>query len=271
VSLTPAALGKKIRKLELRLGARFFQRTTRRVELTPRGSALVPRARELLTAAEACARAGRGESGPPPVEVVLGTRHELGLEWLVPQLERLRRELPHVTVHLYFGSGADLENRVRSAEIDAAITSRASRDPRLESVRLHREDYVFVAAPKLLRRAPLATAEDAAAHVLIDAHAELPLFRYWRDARGGGDRLRFARVQVIGTIEGIRRLAVDGRGVAVLPHFLVRKDLAARRLAPLFPRVRLLSDWFRLIHRADDPRRATLQTLGRVLLAAPAP
>ena len=60
----------------------------------------------------------------------------------------------------------------------------------------------------------------------------------------------------LGTIEAIRIRALAQAGVAVLPEYLVRKDIAAGRLARILPGVALLSDWFRLVFRTDDPRRS---------------
>src|SRR6185503_17822397 len=92
VALTPAALGQRIQQLEAQLGRPLFHRTTRRVTLTEAGLALLPHAQTALAAADACLRAGRGETGPPPQELVLGTRHELGMSWIVPMLPLLRSE-----------------------------------------------------------------------------------------------------------------------------------------------------------------------------------
>src|SRR5687767_2004537 len=86
VALTPAAFGQRIRQLEDELGVPLFERTTRRVRLTSAGLALLPHARACLDAAASCARAARGELGPPPAEIVMGTRHELGVSWLTPLL-----------------------------------------------------------------------------------------------------------------------------------------------------------------------------------------
>lgn len=269
VALTPAALGQRIRHLEEQLGRRLFHRTTRTVMLTEAGLALVPWAERALAAADDLLRAGRGELRPPPLEVTVGTRHELGMSWVLPELPRLAARPPGFTIHLYFGSGADLLLRVRSAEIDCAIGSMRLTDPKLDAIRLHREDYALVGAPSLLAASPLTRPEHAARHTLVDTHAELPLFGYWRDAEGGGDRLRFGALRRMGTIAAIRELVLDGGGVAVLPLYLVRGDLRARRLRTILPRVRPRSDWFRLIFRRDDPRRILYQSLARALADVP--
>src|SRR5688572_16280070 len=108
VGLTPAAVGQRIQKLEEQLGVKLFHRTTRTVVLTEAGLSVLPYAERALDAGAACARAARGELGPPAMELTLGTRHELGLSWIVPMLPQLRAAHPGVTLHLYFGSGPDL-------------------------------------------------------------------------------------------------------------------------------------------------------------------
>jgi DNA-binding transcriptional LysR family regulator len=269
VALTPAALGQRIRQLEDQLGVPLFHRTTRKVVLTQAGLALLPYAQRALLAAGDCVRAGRGEVGPPPLDLTIGTRHELGMSWLVPNLPKLRAAQDGLTVHLYFGSSADLVLRVRNLEIDCAIGSMHLGDPRLDSIRLHREDYRFVGSPRLLKRRPLRRDADAQAHTLIDSTASMSLFGYFRSAPGGGDRLRFKNVLAMGTIAAIRALVLDGEGVGVLPAYLVDPDLRAGRLAPIFPSVKLVSDWFRLVFRADDPRRSLFALLAETLLAEP--
>lgn len=269
VALSPAALGQRIQQLEDELGAPLFRRTTRSVSLTEAGLALLPAAERCLDAARECGRAARGETGPPPMEITLGTRQELGLSWIVPQLDRLSAVLPSLDVHLYFGSGPDLLLRVRTMEIDCAVTSSRFTDPKLEALRLHREDYVFVGTPALLREKPLTREAHAAEHTLLDASADLPLFRYFRDAAGGGDKLSFQRIVRLGSIEAIRRRALDGAGVAVLPRYLVEPDLAARALKQIFPAVELLHDWFRLVFRADDPRRPVYEKLAERMVEEP--
>lgn len=268
VHLTPAALSKRIQQLERVLGARLFERTTRRVTLTEAGLALIPVAEETLNAAEACVRSARGETGPAPRELTLGTRHELGLSWVLPLLADLERIFPHLTIHLYFSSGPDLELRVRSGEIDCAITSRRTQDPRLDGRRLHREDYVFVGHPKLLGKLPFESSEDALQHTLYDAQRSLPLFEYWRSAPGGR-ALHFGAVRVMGTIAAIRWSILRKQGVAVLPRYQIQPDLERGRLVQILPEVECQSDDFRLMFRANDPRLSIFEGLAEELRAHP--
>ncbi|EYF07110.1 LysR family transcriptional regulator [Chondromyces apiculatus] len=269
VALSPAALGQRIRELEEGMGASLFRRSTRSVSLTQAGLAFLPAAERCLEAARDCVRAARGETGPPPMEITIGTRHELGMSWILPQLDKLSEAFPTLDVSLYFGSGADLLLRVRSLEIDCAVTSSRITDPKLDAARLHREDYVFVGSRALLKERPLSREAHAEGHTLLDDSRDLPLFRYWRDAPGGGDRLRFKKIVCLGGIGAIRARVLSGAGVAVLPVYLVERDLAARTLRPIFPEVTPLHDWFRLVFRADDSKRSVYEGLAARFLEVP--
>ena len=76
-------------------------------------------------------------------------------------------------------------------------------------------------------------------------------------------------MRVLGTIAAMRLVVLEGRGVAVLPEYLVRADLAKKRLVRLLPSITPLGDHFRLLHRRDDPRRALFESLARTLLEHP--
>jgi LysR family glycine cleavage system transcriptional activator len=261
VALTPTAFGQRIKQLEEQIGAPLFARTTRSVALTERGLALVPVAKRCLAEAEACTRVGREGTDHPETEIVLGTRQELGMSWLLPQRRALLRRRPWLHLHLYFSSGPDLLLRVRTFDIDCAITSTTLTDPKLDSFRLHREDYVLVGASSLLKRLPLKRAEHAASHTLLDASADMPLLHYWRQAPNGGDRLRFRRGLWLGCIAAIRHQVLEGAGVAVLPEYFVRRDLSAGRLRRVLPAVVPVPDHFRLVFRSADPRRPIYESL----------
>jgi DNA-binding transcriptional LysR family regulator len=98
---------------------------------------------------------------------------------------------------------------------------------------------------------------------------DLALFRYWRDGQGGVANMTFGNILQIGTIAAIRALVLQGEGVAVLPAYFVGPDIKARRLVRLFPKVKPLSDFFRLVFRADDPRRSIYERLAEVLVSEP--
>jgi LysR family glycine cleavage system transcriptional activator len=270
VHLSPPAFGDRIRRLEEDLGARLFERTTRRVRLTEAGRGFAEEAERLMEAEARCrARVHASGQEALPFELTLGTRFELGMSWLVPSLDKLAAQAPERTLHLSFGDSEDLLRQLSRGLIDALITSARLALSELEYAPLFEELYTFVAARDHARVHPLVRAEDALHHTLVDADRDLPLFRYFLDAVPPEPAWRFARVERMGTIAAVRQRILHGRGVGVLPTYFVEKDLQAGRLVRLFPKTPLKRDMFRLIWAVDHRRGPELRALARSLAKLP--
>jgi DNA-binding transcriptional LysR family regulator len=268
VALSPAAFGDRIRRLEELLEARLFERTTRRVVLTPEGERLLTQAHRCLEEAARCQEVV--QSGvPSPYQLTIGTRFELGMSWVTPSLGPLERTRPERQLHLYFGDTPALLEALRREEIDCLITSARISRAGLAYARLHEERYVFVGQKRLLTERPLTRREHAREHTLLELHADMPLFRYFIDARPGGEEWSFRRTQFLGTIGPVRTRALEGAGVAVLPRYFVEGDLERNKLVAILPRVTMPVDWFRLIWRKDHPRQRALHELAEELTALP--
>ncbi len=266
VALTPAAFGQRIRQMEERMGHPLFTRTTRSVRLTRAGMSLVPVAEDALVHARRCLEVVRSGQ-EPPVHLMLGTRFELGMSWLLPALLDLERDRPTWQVETDFGSGKDILSRLERGEVDAIVTSAPVARASWTADYLHPETYRFVASPRLLERLPLSAPADAHEHTLLDINDTLPLARYLLD--GGGAPLRFGSVRACGAGAAILELLKAERGVAVMPEYMVEDALESGELVELLPDLERLSDSFRLIYRRDHPLKDALADLAGVLRATP--
>ena len=269
VNLSPSALGARIRALEELFGAPLFDRTTRAVRLTPAGEVLVPLAQRCLEDARDCVEALLDPDETLPFSLTLGTRFELGMSWVLPALRDLRERRPERLLDLYFGDSDDLLGRVRGRRIDAMISSVRLTLGDLRHAPLHEERYVFVGEPGLVARQPLEVPDQARTHVLLDAHPDLPLFRYFLDAAPVSDVWAFSGAEHLGTIAAVRYRVLEGAGVAVLPRYFVEQDLAQGRLVALVEHVEPHRDFFRLIWRGGHPLEDELQGLAAELRAIP--
>ena len=71
--LAQSALSAQVRQLEREIGGPLFVRSTRRVELTPAGEALLPDAQQLLSLADAALERARGLVRGQGRSLVIGT------------------------------------------------------------------------------------------------------------------------------------------------------------------------------------------------------
>jgi DNA-binding transcriptional LysR family regulator len=100
-------------------------------------------------------------------------------------------------------------------------------------------------------------------------HSDLPLFRYFLDARSAREVWQFGAVQHLGAIAAVRARVLEGAGIAVLPYYFVRQDLERKRLVRLIPKTKLPSDWFRLVWRSGHAREAELRQIASELCELP--
>jgi LysR family glycine cleavage system transcriptional activator len=265
VGLTPTAVSERIRSLEAELDCRLFTRTTRRVELTTHGESLLPAAERALGEVQECVAAVRGHTGYM-TQLQVGTRFELGMSWLVPAFVKLERQKPELQIDSYFGSGDDIVDRLERGLLDCIVTSAPLAHANWKAHVLHPEAYAFVGAATLLEKRPLRSVSDASMHTLLDVDSSLPLARYLLSAAPG---LEFGGVRACGAGAAVLARALVGGGVAVLPTYMIEAELKSRRLIRLLPKVRLLSDSFRLVHREGHRFAPALRELAQYLRKLP--
>ena len=267
--ISPAAFGQRIGRLEDQLGVELFTRTTRRITLTRHGRHAVRLAQSLLEGCERFRTEVRSPTGVAEYELTIGTRFELGLSWLTPAINALEEKRPERVIHLSFGDGDAIARRVSRRLIDGAITSSPSIPDGLHAALLHRERYVLVGNPTFLRENPLESPSDAPAHTLLDLSPALELFRYFLDECTGERPWMFGQTRYLGTIAAVRIRLLERGGIAVLPEYFVRNDLAAGALETCLPGEPLRTDSFRLIWPPEHPNSAEMMMLAHDLRESP--
>ncbi|GJD51002.1 Hydrogen peroxide-inducible genes activator [Methylobacterium crusticola] len=123
-AVSQPTLSVQVRKLEEALGIVLFERTSRRVLLTPAGQAVVRQARLVLAEAQRLLLVAReGEDGRLSGRLLLAAIQTLG-PYLFPQVLRgLRQEFPDVALALSEGRTAEILDGLREGRFDAALVS----------------------------------------------------------------------------------------------------------------------------------------------------
>jgi DNA-binding transcriptional LysR family regulator len=224
LSLTQGAICRQIASLEDFLSVELFRRSRRGVKLTEAGLSYSRRVATQLDAVERDTLSVMGHTGANVIE--LAVVPTFGTQWLLPRLKDFQQQHPEVTVNL--------TNRTRpflfaDTEFDAAIYFGDADWSGTESHKLMGENPMPVCSPALL---------DGRKGLTPEAIAELPLlqqttrpyaWRQWFNAQN----LNIARDLTGPRYELFSMLAqaaMHDMGVALIPPFLIQRELAEQRL-----------------------------------------
>ncbi|WP_159838572.1 LysR family transcriptional regulator [Nocardia sp. CY41] len=116
-----SALSHQIARLERELGARLFERTSRRVRLTPAGAAFLPAARQCLDAAERAAAEVAAAVGEVRGRLAVGLIPTVAAVDIPEALREFRTRYPHVRISLRVGASEELVERVVQGALDVAF------------------------------------------------------------------------------------------------------------------------------------------------------
>ncbi|WP_280402243.1 LysR family transcriptional regulator [Nocardia carnea] len=153
-----SALSHQIARLERELGAKLFERTSRRVELTAAGAAFLPAARQALEAADRARAEVTAAAGELRGRLALGAIPSVGAIDLLGTLQDFRIRHPRVQISLQIGTSGDLVDDIRQGRLDIAFLGLpAGSAPRAVAAReLGSGELVVVVSPGH----PLAGARD---------------------------------------------------------------------------------------------------------------
>ncbi|MCQ4209781.1 LysR family transcriptional regulator [Streptomyces longispororuber] len=146
-----SALSHQIGKLEKELGARLFERTSRRVALTAAGEAFLPAARQALEAAERARAEVAAATGEIRGRLAMGAIATVTAVDVPGLMRAYHDRYPQVTMRLVDGMSEALVRGVREGELDLAFLgvqpSFRTDDPGLGSRTLVVDRHVAVVAP----------------------------------------------------------------------------------------------------------------------------
>jgi DNA-binding transcriptional LysR family regulator len=212
VRRTQSAVTVQIKALEDELGVVLFDRSKRPPVLTDAGRAFVPKAAEAVAAYERLFH--------DPTGAVLAGQLHLGvvpsvITGIMPlALVAVRTKFPSLHIKLTMGLSADLVERVRQGQLDAAILSDLVQGgSELQWSPFMREPLVLIAPVEAVRRS---------AEELVTSY---PFIRYTRHAWVGQlidqflkrRRLRVTEAMTLDTLEAITTMVHHGLGVSIVP------------------------------------------------------
>ncbi|AXP06346.1 LysR family transcriptional regulator [Pseudomonas fluorescens] len=229
LSLTQGAICRQIASLEDFLSVELFRRSRRGVKLTEAGISYSRRVATQLDAVERDALSVMGHTGANVIE--LAVVPTFGTQWLLPRLKDFQHQHPEVTVNL--------TNRTRpflfaDTEFDAAIYFGDADWSGTESHKLMGENPMPVCSPTLLGDQKSLTPQAIAELPLLQQTTRPYAWRQWFNAQN----LNIARDLTGPRYELFSMLAqaaMHDMGIALIPPFLIQRELAEKRLVVANP------------------------------------
>jgi DNA-binding transcriptional LysR family regulator len=260
LALSKATVSKAVGRLEERLGARLFNRTSRRLALTDAGRTLAVRAAQLLADGEAVENEALAQSAAPRGLVRLAVPMTFGVKVLAPLLPDFLTQYPDVAVDMHLsdamvdliGEGFDIGVRIASLPDSSLVARRLCAMPRHT-----------VAAPSYLERYGRPTHPMHLAQHRCFAYAYLSTPNVWHFTNAAGEE---ATVRPSGQLrvnngEAVLPALIAGLGIADLPDFIVGDAIAAGQVEVI------LKDWkqtegaVHLVMPPGGPRPARVEAL----------
>jgi DNA-binding transcriptional LysR family regulator len=257
--LTQGAISRQLQVLEGQLGLSLIIRDKQRLRLTP---AAQDYCREIRRALQALSQASLTlRANPNGGTLNLAILPAFGMHWLAPRLAGFAAQHPEVTVNL---STRLQPFDFAASHFDAAIHYGRQDWLGVEYLPLMAEELLAVAAPSLLKT-PIAVANDILSYPLLQLESRTGDWGRWLAHHGlPGQR---PPAMLFDQFATMTQGAIHGLGIALLPLFLITRELAENRLTPAFgPAIPSLGSYY-LVWPKDAALRAPLTSF-RAWIAA---
>jgi len=265
LALSRATVSKAVTRLEARLGARLFNRTSRRLALTDAGQKLSARAARLLLDGEAAESEALAQSVAPRGLVRLAVPMSFGLKAVAPILPEFLAAYPDVAVDLHLG---DAMVDLIGEGFDAGLRIASLPDSSLIARRLCAMPRYTVAAPDYLKRHGRPTHPMHLAQHKCLGYAYLSTPDVWRYTNAAGEQasVRPAGPLRVNNGEALMPALLAGLGIADLPDFIVGDAIAAGEVEVILKGWKQPEGAVHLVTPPGGPRPARVEALADFLI-----
>jgi len=250
LGVSSSAVGKSVARLEEKLGVLLLHRSTRSIHLTAEGALFFERCQRVLAdLGDAEAELLRTKEAPRGrLRVSLPA---VGYRLLSPVLPAFTRRYPEVELDIDYN---DRMVDVIEEGFDAVLRTGELADSRLMSRRLGAYRFLIVASPNYVRRrrapqSPRDLSRHACLFYKIPTTGKIQPWAF--EADGEDETARLHSVMTCNSVEALIMAARQGLGLAYLPDFAVRDELAQKALLALLPDFPAVSGTFRLLWPAN--------------------
>jgi DNA-binding transcriptional LysR family regulator len=260
LGLTQSAVSRQIAALEAQLGVALFRRERQTIRLTLAGDSYAREIREALRRISSASLTLR--ANPKGGTLNLAVLPFFGSRWLAPRIGGFLDAHPGMAVNLV----TRLEPfDFRFDTLDAAIHFGPSRWPGAELTFLLKEEVVAVCSKTFREQHGLATAADLLTVPLLHLNSRPDAWENWFTSQ----RIAFDALHgmLFDQFAAIAEAAVAGLGAALLPRFLIDRELREGTLVPASDAPPLETSGYHLAYLPDRASYPPLAAFREWILA----
>jgi DNA-binding transcriptional LysR family regulator len=233
-SLSVPTVSRAVARLEARLGAALFHRSSRRLSLSALGHEALGQAQALVAAAQALEERLGEATTTPSGPIRLAAPLEFGRAHVAPLLAEFLARNPQVSVELALD---DARIDIVASGHDIVLRIGRLADSSLIARRLCPVERIPVASPAYLARhgRPRHPADLARHLCLIYTNAPQPDVWQFIGPEGASYSVTVSGPLRANSGGALNPAAIAGAGIALQPDFLAAEALAAGTLEPLLP------------------------------------
>jgi DNA-binding transcriptional LysR family regulator len=228
--MTPSAISKLVGRLETRLGARLVNRSTKGLQFTPEGRLFYDRSIRLLADLDEVEQSV-AKAKVPSGKIRVSANIPVGRSLLLPIVPAFLDAYPKVSLEI---SLTDQVIDLIEQRTDVALRSGPLKSSQLIARKLGAVRMVIVGSPGYFARHGVPkTPDELAQHNCLD-FSYARAVKSWPLSEKGVQRTipPSGNVQVSDG-DALRTLAISGVGLVRLASFIIRDDIAAKRLVPV--------------------------------------
>lgn len=230
LSLSQSAVSRQIAQLEYSLGVELFSRARQRVSLTPAGDFFAERVRDIMKRLRAAASETMAfQDGGGLLR--LGVLPTFGARWLIPRISSFIAANPGITLH--FNTRLPGVFDFETSDLDAAIHFGEADWPGATLNLLRYDEIAAVVSPRLRDELAIEKPADVLQGTLIGHGSRPESWPEWLSAHGVTGNPKNPAIE-FEQFTMVIQAATSGLGIAIVPTFMARPELASGALVRLF-------------------------------------
>jgi LysR family hydrogen peroxide-inducible transcriptional activator len=216
-------LSMQLKKLEEMLGITLFERSNKRVMITPIGEAIVERAQRILREAEEITATAKMAQNPYAGKFRLGVFPTLAPYFLPLAIPSLRKKFPQLQLLLVEEKTPALLEKLKAGTLDAALLALPIAEDGLETAPLFDDPFLLavphnhtLAKRKIIRQNDIA---DECLLLLEDGHCLRAQALEVCHMAGASEQQEFRAT----SLETLRHMVTAGVGITLIPRLAMQK------------------------------------------------